>query len=181
LKKNIKNLFFTILFFVFGTSFIQAQFFKDNFYYEGEVGAITSFFVTSPNGETSVFTVGGLSFRGGLGIHNNENSLFLGINSGIEGNFRHHTGILPIYLNSKIGFDITDNGKLFLSFGYGKSFQIGSENFKGFLRKYTISYGWDTKKENTQYLFIEINNHGFDFPDGVSATTLNLGLGFTFL
>lgn len=176
----MKNLA-AVAFFLFGAQFAQAQFFKKHFYYEGEIGGITSFFVEDAEGKTHIFSLGGLSFRGGLGVHNEENSLFFGIHSGIEGNFRHDTGILPVYINSKVAFDLSDDSKLILSFGYGKSFQIGTENYKGFLRKYTIGFATVTDEKNMQTIFIEINNHGFDFPDGVSATSLNIGYTFTFL
>lgn len=173
--------FYLVFILLLTTEFVHAQFFKDNVYYEGEVGAITSFFLKNQDGETQVFSLGGLSFRGGLGIHNEEQSLFIGLHTGIEGNFRHKTGILPVYLNSKVAFEISDNSKLIFSFGYGKSFQVGPENYKGFLRKYTIALGNTTQKDNMQSIFIEINNHGFSFPDGVRAITLNLGYTFTFL
>lgn len=165
-----------------GTQLLQAQFFKENFYYEGEIGCISSFFVTNTEGETKVFSIGGLSFRGGLGIHDGEDIVFFGIHSGIEGNFRHNTGILPVYLNSKVAVPVSENGRLIFSFGYGKSFQIGTENLKGYLRKYTVSFGNITKKDNMESFFIEVNNHGFNFPDNdIPAITLNFGYTFTFL
>uniref|UniRef100_UPI00404B5318 hypothetical protein n=1 Tax=Flavobacterium sp. TaxID=239 RepID=UPI00404B5318 len=170
-----------ILISIFGTQFLHAQFFKNYCYYEGEVGGITSFFVKDADGETQIMTLGGLSFRGGLGIHNEENSLFFGIHSGIEGNFRHETGILPVYLNSKVALEVDDETFIILAFGYGKSFQIGTENYKGFLRKYTIGLAGLTRRGNMNTLFIEVNNHGFYFPDGVRAVTLNIGLTFSFL
>ena len=173
--------FYLVLIFLVTTEFVHAQFFKNNFYYEGEVGSITSFFVRDEDGDTQVFSIGGLSFRGGIGIHNEERSLFFGLHTGIEGNFRHKTGILPVYFNSKVAFDIGENTKLIFSFGYGKSFQVGPENYKGFLRKYTIALGNTTQKDNMQSVFIELNNHGFSFPDGVLAITVNLGYTFTFL
>ncbi len=177
----MRNIFGFLLLFVFGSQSLYAQFFKDNFYYEGEIGGITSFFVTNPQGETKFFTYGGVSFRGGLGIHNQEESLFLGIYSGMEANIRHDTGILPIYLNSKIAFDISDNGKIILSYGYGKSFLVGTENYKGYLRKYTIAYARNNENEAMESFFIEANNHGFNFPDGFPAITINIGFTYTFL
>jgi hypothetical protein len=170
-----------ILFCLFWTQFSNAQFFKENFYYEGEVGFIAGFFVTNQNEKTEVFSISGLSFRGGVGVHNNEGSLFIGINSGIEGNFRRDTGILPVYLNSKFFIDLTDKTKLLLSFGYGRSFQIGTENYSGYLRKYTIGITKETEKDNYFGVFFEINNHGFYFPDGFKAVTLNVGINYTFL
>jgi hypothetical protein len=164
-----------------GTQFIQGQFFKDNFYYEGEIGCVSSFFVKNADGETTIFSIGGFSFRGGFGIRDEENTFFLGIHSGIEGNFRHDTGILPMYLNSKVAFHVTDKNRLIFSFGYGKSFQIGMENYKGFLRKYTIGFADITEKDTMQTFFIEVNNHGFIFPDQVPAITLNFGYTFSFL
>jgi hypothetical protein len=176
----MKKFLFGLLF-VLTTQFVHAQFFKNNFYYEGEVGGITSFLVKDQEGNTKFITVGGLSFRGGLGIHDEEGNLFFGLHSGIEGNFRHETGILPVYLNSRVAFDIGDNSKIVFAFGYGKSFQVGPENYKGFLRKYTFALANMTEKDNMQSVFIEINNHGYNFPDGTSAITLNLGFTFTFL
>ena len=163
-----------------GNHAAQGQSGKEFLYYEGEVAGITSFFVTDSEGNTKVFSIGGLGFRGGLGVHNEEGSLFLGLHSGIEGNFRHRTGILPVYLNSRIAFDVSDNAKLVLGFGYGKSFQVGAEKYKGFLRKYTLALA-DVGEQNMISYFIEITNHGFAFPDRVSAITLNVGLTYTFL
>lgn len=163
------------------TQFFHAQSFKDYLYYEGEVGGITSFLTKDADGNTTFIAVGGLSFRGGLGFHDDDDNFFLGLHSGIEGNFRHNTGILPVYINSKIALEVGDKGRLIFSFGYGKSFQIGTENYKGFLRKYTIALGNMTQKDNMQSVFLEINNHGFSFPDGTSAVTLNLGFTYTFL
>lgn len=163
-----------------GNQSVQAQSIKQYLYYEGEVAGITSFFVADSEGDTKVFSIGGLAFRGGLGVHNEDGSLFLGLHSGIEGNFRHNTGILPVYLNSRVAFEISDDDKIILGFGYGKSFQVGTENYKGFLRKYTIALA-DVGEKNMHSFFIEGINHGFDFPDGVSAITLNLGMTYTFL
>ncbi|MFD2908508.1 hypothetical protein ACFSX9_07140 [Flavobacterium ardleyense] len=137
--------FYLVFILVLTTEFVHAQFFKDNVYYEGEVGAITSFLVKDEDGNSKIISLGGLSFRGGLGIHNEEESLFFGLHTGIEGNFRHKTGILPIYFDSKVAFDIGENTKLIFSFGYGKSFQVGPENYKGFLRKYTIARKYYSK------------------------------------
>jgi hypothetical protein len=167
---------------LFGTQCIQAQSFKDNFYYEGEIGFITSFFFTDVNGESHVATIGGLNFRGGIGVHDEEDIVFLGLHAGMDGNFRHKTGILPVYLNSRIGIPITDDKRIYLSFGYGKSYQMGHENLHGFLRKYTVSYSYKNKGENRESFFIEFNNHGFNFPyNDIPAKTLNFGYTFTFL
>ena len=177
----MRKLFLAITLFL-GVGKGQAQFFKDNLYYEGELGGVASLFLTDAKGEAHVFTYGGLNFRGGLGIHDDDGNLFLGLHTGIDGNFRHHTGILPFYLNSRIALDITEKGKLVFAFGYGKSFQMGPEKLKGFLRKYTLGYAKVTSKENLETFFIECNNYGFVFPDnGIPAITLNLGYTFTFL
>lgn len=168
--------------FLFGTQLIQAQFFKKNVYYEGEIGGISSLFVKDAEGDTHIFAFGGLSFRGGVGVRNEEGSLFLGLHSGIEGNFRHGIGIFPAYVNSRVVFRIADDIKGVLSFGYGKSFQVGPENLKGYLRKYTIGIADITQNDNMQTFFIEINNHGFNFPDNnIPAITFNVGYTYTFL
>ncbi|MCF6131408.1 hypothetical protein [Flavobacterium wongokense] len=169
------------IFVLFGFQMGHAQFFKKYFFYEGEIGGITSFFVKDADGDTKVVTVGGLSFRGGLGIHNEDNSLSLGLNSGIEGNFKHDTGILPVYINSRVMLG-DDTNKVILAFGYGRSFQMGPENLHGYLRKYTIGFANITDRNNMQTFFIEANNHGFNFPDdGLAAKTLNFGYTYTFL
>jgi len=175
-----KLLFFLVV--LFGGQQAHAQFFQNNFYYEGEVGGITSFFVTNAAGEAKVISMSGISFRGGLGLRDESGTMFLGIHSGMDGSFRHQTGILPLYLNSKIAIPVTDKGKIVVSFGYGKSFQIGSENLKGYLRKYTLGLAQETQKENLYTFFVEVNNHGFSYPDDdIPAITLNLGCTFTFL
>lgn len=176
----MRQFFVVLLLVVFGSQSIQAQFFKKNLYYEGELGGVTALAVTDSDGETKFFSITGINFRGGVGVHNEEGSLFFGLHTGMDGIFRHKTGILPIYLNSKVAFDAGE-GKLVLSFGYGKSFQVGPENYKGYLKKYTIAYATVDDENRMQSFFIEINNHGFNFPDGVSAITLNLGFTFTFL
>jgi hypothetical protein len=164
-----------------GTQFVQAQFFKDNFYYEGEIGGIVSFAYTDSEGETHPVTIGGVNFRGGLGIHDEGNNFFFGLHSGMDGTFRHRTGILPVYINSRLALG-NDKSKIILAFGYGKSFQMGHENLHGFLRKYTIGYATITERNNMETFFIEINNHGFNFPDdNIPAITLNFGYTFTFL
>lgn len=180
MTKFIAILFVVLLPVIMGSQSVQAQSVKDYLYYEGEVAGVTSFFVSDAEGNTKVFSIGGLAFRGGVGVHNEEGSLFLGLHSGMEANFRHETGILPVYLNSRAAFEIGDEERLILGFGYGKSFQIGSENYKGFLRKYTIAIA-DMGEKNMCSYFVEITNHGFNFPDGVSATTLNIGFTYTFL
>ncbi|MRX69574.1 hypothetical protein SAMN06265349_102216 [Flavobacterium resistens] len=182
MKKSIRKILFSSIFVLFGVQFSQAQFFKKYVYTEGELGVISSFFVTNSEGEAVPFALGGLSLRGGLGVHDEENNLFLGIYSGFEGNFRHSIGILPVYLNSKLALNIADDKKLFFSFGYGRSFQMGPENLSGYLKKYSIAYGRVTSRENIQSFFIEIDNHGYNFPDdGISVVTLNFGLTYTFL
>ncbi|WP_445453452.1 hypothetical protein [Flavobacterium sp. 25HG05S-40] len=104
-----------------------------------------------------------------------------GLHSGIEGNFRHDAGILPLYINRRITLDVGDDSKLILAFAYGKNFQIGAENFKGSLNKYTIGFTTITDGDIMQTFFIEVTNHGFYYPDGVKAITLNLGYTFKFL
>jgi hypothetical protein len=174
-----KLLLFIVL---FGLQKGNAQFFKNNLYYEGEIGGITSFFYTDANDKSHIITLGGLNFRGGVGIRDGEDIVFFGIYSGMDGNFRHHTGILPVYLNSRIGIPISDSDRIYFSFGYGKSYQIGPENRHGFLRKYTIAYSYRNKGENRESFFMEINNHGFNFPDdNIPVITLNIGYTFTFL
>jgi hypothetical protein len=160
----------------------SAQFFKDNLYYEGEINGVVALFVKDQLGQVHSYSLGGINFRGGVGIHDGEGYLFLGIHSGMDGNFRHHAGILPVYLNSKFAFDVSENYKLALSFGYGKSFQIGPENLTGFLHKYTIEFAQSTKSKNLESISVEIINYGFYFPDdGTPAITLNLGFKYTFL
>jgi len=182
LKASFKKTILVVLFVLLGTQFLQAQFFKKNFYYEGEIGCITSFFVEDVDGKTHIVTLGGLNFRGGIGVHDEDDIIFFGLYSGMDGNFRHKTGILPVYLNSRIGIPVTETGRIYLSFGYGKSYQIGPENLNGFLRKYTIAFSDKDKNENRQSVFIEINNHGFNFPDdNTPVITLNLGFTYTFL
>lgn len=94
--------------FLFGLQFSFGQFFKENGYYEAEIGTISSFLVKNDEGETKLFTVGGVNLRGGIGIHNDEEALFIGINSGMDANFRWRIGILPVYLNSNVALDIAD-------------------------------------------------------------------------
>ncbi|WP_130733901.1 hypothetical protein [Flavobacterium sp. J27] len=164
------------------SQFINAQFTGAKIYYEGEIGVVSSFFIKDSEGNTTLYEPGGLNFRGGIGLHDEENIFFLGLHSGMDANFRHTTGILPVYLNSKLALEIDDEIKLIFSFGYGKSFQIGPENLHGFLRKYTIALGNITKNDNLQSVFIEIVNHGYNFPDdGTPVVTLNFGYTFTFL
>lgn len=159
----------------------HAQFFKNNFYYEGEVGGIVSFAYTDNDGKTHPVTIGGLNFRGGVGVHDEEDIVFLGLYSGMDGNFRHRTGILPVYLNSRIGIPVTETGRIYFGFGYGKSYQMGPENLHGFLRKYTISISDEDDRGRRYSMFIEANNHGFRFPDDNNpAITLNVGFTFTF-
>lgn len=167
---------------LFGTQCVQAQFFKNNFYYEGEVGGISSFFVEDSEGKTHVFTVGGLSFRGGVGVHDEDDIIYIGLYSGVEGNFRWRTGICPVYVNTRVGIPIVDETQVYIAFGYGKSFQVGPENLNGFLRKYTIGLSGKSEDGNRQSFFLEINNHGFNFPNSeeLSAITLNFGFSFTF-
>lgn len=177
----MKKVLFVILFFCF-SQFTNAQFFKNNLYYEGEVGFISSFLVKDQEDNTTFFTFGGVNLRGGVGVHDNENIVFLGIHSGMDANFRHGEGILPVYLNSKLAFDIGEETKLIVAFGYGKSFQIGPENRNGYLRKYTIAIGDLTESENMQSIFIEVNNHGYNFPDdNTKVFTINFGYTYTFL
>lgn len=171
---------FVVALILFGTQFVRAQFFKNTFYYEGEIGSIVSFFVEDVAGERHVVTFGGVNFRGGIGVHDEDDIIFLGIYSGMEGYIRHDTGILPVYLNSRIGIPFSENDRLYFGFGYGKSFQIGPENFKGILHKYTIALSTKTKGENRTSYFLEIVNHGFNFPDDVPAISLNVGFTYTF-
>jgi hypothetical protein len=173
-KKN----FYSVLLFLVMSQFFYGQFSKENVYYEGEVGAISSFFVKEPDGNTKIFTVGGLSFRGGVGINNAERSLFIGINTGMEGNFRWNLGILPVYINGKVAFEVGDYDHLLFSFGYGKSFQVGHENLKGNFRKITIAK--TNKRENFDNFFIELNNHSFYFSEEVPGITINFGVNFIF-
>lgn len=162
-----------------GSQTATAQFFEENIYYEGELSGIASFLMEDENGDVQFLTLGGLGLKGGVGIHNDEGSLFLGVHSGVEGNFRHRTGIIPVYVNSRVAFDVSENGKIILGFGYGRSMQIGTERYAGYLRKYSIAHA--IGDENMFSYFVEVANHGFRYPDGVRATTVNLGIALTFL
>lgn len=166
---------------LFLSQFANAQFFEDYFYYEGEIGGIAGFLIENEDSETTIASISGLSFRGGIGVHDPDEFLFLGINSGMDGNFRWKLGILPVYLNSKILVPVSDSGRILLWFGYGKSFEMGPGNRHGFLRKYTIGYGNITNSENLISFFIEANNYGFTQPDGFQGKTLSLGVNYTFL
>ncbi len=162
----------------------HAQFFKNNFYYEGEIGGIVSFAFTDNEGKTHPMTLGGLNFRGGIGVHDENEIVFFGLHSGMDGNFRHDIGILPVYINSKVGIPFTETGRIYIGFGYGKDYQIGPERRHGYLRKYTIELSGKSNNgnNNRESVFIEVNNYGFHFPDTDSpGITLNLGFKYTFM
>ncbi|MGC4040874.1 MAG: hypothetical protein QM710_08880 [Flavobacterium sp.] len=151
------------------------------FYYEGEIGGIVSSYTDGEKKEHQV-TVGGINFRGGIGVHDEDDIVFLGLYSGMDGNWRHQMGILPVYLNARVGLPLSETSRIYFGFGYGKSYQIGSENLHGFLRKYTISFSGKEEDGNRAGIFLEINNHGFNFIDDHNRViTLNIGFTFTFL
>lgn len=172
--------FFLSFEYVFSQSFSQS-FLDDTMYYEGDIAGTASFLVKEEDRTNSFVNLGGINIRSGIGLHDPDEIFFLGINSGADINYRSEIFILPVYLNAKMGFDIFDSNKIMISFGYGRSFQIGHEHLSGYFKKYSIGYGVYTEKENFQSIFLEINNYGFDFPNSIRGITLNLGLNYTFM
>jgi hypothetical protein len=96
---------------------IFSQVYKERLYYEGEFGFITALLAENNEGRVKFFSASGLNLRAGVGANDESKTVFVGFNSGLDVNYRRRLAIVPLYINSKILLEFSDDKHLILSFG----------------------------------------------------------------
>lgn len=128
------------------------------------------------NGNRSeyMFLPDGISAKFGYGIHHNE---WIGISatSGFDWYGTKKLVAVPLFVNFRLSPRITDETRITLQYGVGKSFAVGRGDLMGNYQK--ISLGLENA--DGICLFLEINNHGYKIRNSIDEVySINIGVLF---
>ena len=122
------------------------------------------------------FLPDGLSLKYGVGIHR-EKWVSLGVQTGIDWVATQKLVVVPVFANFKLSPKVSEDVRVYVQAGYGKSFGIGRGSLIGDYRK--ISIGVEDNEGVS--LFIQVSDFGIPFININSVTSLSVGLSvFTF-
>ena len=122
------------------------------------------------------FLPDGLSLKYGVGIHR-EKWVSLGVQTGIDWIATQKLVVVPVFANFKLSPKVSQDVRVYIQAGYGKSFGIGRGSLIGDYRK--ISIGVEDNEGVS--LFIQVSDFGIPFININSVTSLSVGLSvFTF-
>ena len=122
------------------------------------------------------FLPDGLSLKYGVGIHR-EKWVSLGVQTGIDWIATQKLVLVPVFANFKLSPKVSEDVRVYVQAGYGKSFGIGRGSLIGDYRK--ISIGVEDNEGVS--LFIQVSDFGIPFININSVTSLSVGLSvFTF-
>ena len=128
------------------------------------------------NNNKNWFLPDGLSSKIGYGFHKNK-WVSIGIHSGLDWIASSKIVIAPVFGNLKISPKLskTNDNRLFLNAGYGKSFVIGRGGISGDYQKLGLGF-----QNNDDFsFFIEIVQYGLNFNEKNKLNTVNIGVSIT--
>ena len=122
------------------------------------------------------FLPDGLSLKYGVGI-DHKKWVSIGIQTGIDWIATQKLVAVPVFANFKLSPKVSEDVRVYVQAGYGKSFGIGRGSLIGDYRK--ISIGVEDNEGVS--LFIQVSDFGIPFININSVTSLSVGLSvFTF-
>ena len=116
------------------------------------------------------FLPDGLSLKYGVGIHRDK-WISLGAQTGIDWIATQKLVVVPVFANFKLSPKVSQDVRVYLQAGYGKSFGIGRGSLIGNYRK--ISIGIEDNEGVS--LFIQVSDFGIPFVNIESVTSLSIG------
>jgi hypothetical protein len=117
------------------------------------------------------FLPDGLSLKYGVGI-DHEKWVSIGIQSGIDWIATQKLVAVPVFANFKLSPKVSQDVRVYVQAGYGKSFGIGRGSLIGVYRK--ISLG--VENDDGVSLFIQVSDFGIPFENIKSLSSLSIGL-----
>jgi len=151
-----------------------------NRYYQSEIA--TPLIINSTYGQVNSwgnrsdyrFLPDGLSLKFGVGVHQKKWAS-VGIHSGIDWLGSNKLVVLPVCANFKFSPKISEDSRIYLQLGYGKSIGIGRGSLIGDYRK--ISLG--AENEDGFSIFIQVANFGIPLNNLDSVSSLSIGIALT--
>jgi hypothetical protein len=170
----MKKIIILLLLF-FGVS-IHSQEIK-NRYYQAEIA--TPLIVNSTYGDVDSlgnrsnywFLPDGLSLKFGVGIHQKKWAS-LGIHSGIDWLGSNKLVVVPVFANFKLSPKISEDSRIYLQLGYGKSIGIGRGSLIGDYRKICLG----AENDEGFSIYIQVANFGIPLNNLDSVSSLSLGV-----
>lgn len=113
----------------------------------------------------------GLSLKYGIGI-DHKKWVSLGVQTGIDWIATQKLVVVPVFANFKLSTKVSEDVRVYIQAGYGKSFGIGRGSLIGIYRK--ISLG--VENDEGVSLFIQVSDFGIQFMNIESVASLSIGL-----
>lgn len=117
------------------------------------------------------FLPDGLSLKYGIGI-DHKKWVSIGIQTGIDWIATQKLVAIPVFVNFKLSPKFSEDVRVYVQVGYGKSFGIGRGSLIGTYRK--ISLG--VENDEGLSLFIQVSDFGIPFENIKSLSSLSIGL-----
>lgn len=148
-----------------------------NRYYQAEIA--TPLIINSTYGQVNSlgnrsdyrFIPDGLSFKFGIGVHQKKWAS-VGIHSGIDWLGSNKLVVVPVFANFKLSPKISEDSRIYLQLGYGKTIGLGRGSLIGDYRK--ISLG--AENDEGFSIFIQVANFGIPFNNLDSVSSLSIGV-----
>lgn len=148
-----------------------------NRYYQAEIA--TPLIINSTYGQVNSlgnrsdyrFIPDGLSFKFGVGVHQKKWAS-VGIHSGIDWLGSNKLVVVPVFANFKLSPKISEDSRIYLQLGYGKTIGLGRGSLIGDYRK--ISLG--AENDEGFSIFIQVANFGIPFNNLDSVSSLSIGV-----
>lgn len=113
----------------------------------------------------------GLGLKYGVGI-DHEKWVSIGVQTGIDWIATQKLVVVPVFANFKLSPKVSEDVRVYVQAGYGKSFGIGRGSLIGVYRK--ISLG--VENDDGVSLFIQVSDFGIQFVNIKSVASLSIGL-----
>lgn len=117
------------------------------------------------------FLPDGLSLKYGVGIDHNK-WISLGAQTGIDWIATQKLVVVPVFANFKLSPKVSEDVRVYVQAGYGKSFGIGRGSLIGIYRKISIG----VENDEGVSLFIQVSDFGIQFVNIESVASLSIGL-----
>lgn len=151
-----------------------------NRYYQAEIA--TPLIINSTYGEFDTlgnrsdywFLPDGLSFKFGVGVHQKK-WVAVGIHSGIDWLGSNKLVVVPVFANFRLSPKISQDSRIYMQFGYGKTIGLGRGSLIGDYKK--INFG--VENENGLSIYIQLANFGIPFKNLDSVGSFSIGIALT--
>lgn len=117
------------------------------------------------------FLPDGLSLKYGVGIDHSK-WISLGAQTGIDWIATQKLVAVPVFANFKLSPKVSEDVRVYVQAGYGKSFGIGRGSLIGIYRKISIG----VENDEGVSLFIQVSDFGIQFVNIESVASLSIGL-----